>query len=140
MQLAKIGSEGTVDFLSADDAFAYAFTDYAASGMPIQILSFSDGTFHNVTRSFPDRITRDAKQWMKAFTSAAPSHYQDTVGVVAAWAADEEMLGHAGEVARFLSAQGAAGHLNSALSPITSSNEKYVTALTSFLRRHGYLK
>ena len=140
VQLAKIGSEGTVDFLSADDAFAYAFTDYAASGMPIQILSFSDGTFHNVTRSFPDRITRDAKQWMKAFTSAAPSHYQDTVGVVAAWAADEEMLGHAGEVARFLSAQGAAGHLNSAFSPVTSSGEKYVVALQSFLRRHGYTR
>jgi len=30
----------------------------------------------------------------KGFDAAAATHYQDSVGVIAAWAADEDMLGH----------------------------------------------
>jgi len=140
VQLVKLTASDRYDFLSANNDFAYAFTDFAASGMPIEILSFSRGTFHNVTRSFPSLIRKDAAQWMKVFRSQASTHYQDSVGVIAAWAADEDMLGHSGAVAQFLAAQARAGHLNSALSPITPSDQKYVVALQRFLRKHGYLK
>jgi hypothetical protein len=139
VQLVKLGAGGSYDFLSANDVFAYAFTDFAASGLPIEILSFSGDAFHNVTRSFPGLIAKDAKQWMSAFDQQASSHYQDSVGVVAAWAADEDMLGHSASVARFLAHQAQAGHLNSALSPVTSSGRKYVVALQKFLRQNGYL-
>ena len=138
VQIVKLDNSNSVEFLSANDAFAYAFTDYAASGMPIEIEHFSGGSFRNVTRSYRALVARDAKQWIVAFASAAPTHYEDTVGVVAAWAADEDMLGHSGEVARFLAAQAAAGHLNSALSPVMASGEKYVSSLQRFLRQHGY--
>jgi hypothetical protein len=140
VRLATLGAHGSVDFLSANNNFAYAFTDFAASGMPIEIFSFSNGAFHNVTVSFPALIRKDAAQWMSAFRSQASSHYQDSVGLVAAWAADEDMLGHSGGVARFLAAQARAGHLNSALTPITPSDQKYVGALQKFLRKNGYLK
>jgi len=140
VRLVKLGANGNYDFLSANNDFAYAFTDFAASGMPIEIFSFSNGAFHNVTLSFPNLIRSDAGQWMKAFRSQASTHYQDSVGLVAAWAADEDMLGHFAGVARFLTAQAKAGHLNSALNPITPSDQKYVVALQKFLRRHGYLK
>ena len=140
VQLVKLGAGGSIDLLSADDVFAYAFTDFAASGLPIEILSFSRNTFHNVTRSFPRLIAKDANQWMSAFTAQASTHYPDSVGVVAAWAADEDMLGHSAAVASFLAAQAKAGHLNSALSPVASSGEKYVIALQKFLRRQGYRK
>jgi len=83
-------------------------------------------------------VARDAAQWMRAFQSQASSHYQDSVGVVAAWAADEDMLGHSNVVMKFLSAQAAAGHLNSALSPVVASGQKFVVALQRFLRRYGY--
>ena len=139
-RLVKIGHGGSFDFLSADDAFAYAFTDYAASGMPIEILSFSKNSFHNVTRSFPSLIAHDAAQWLAAFDASASSHYQDTVGLVAAWAADQDMLGHSAAVGIFLAAQEKAGHLNSALYPIEPSGHKYVVSLQSFLRKHGYVK
>jgi hypothetical protein len=140
VRLVKLNGSGSYDFLSANNDFAYAFTDFAASGMPIEIFSFSDGAFHNVTLSFPSLIRDDAAQWMKAFRSQASTHYQDSVGLVAAWAADEDMLGHSAGVARFLAAQANAGHLNSALSPITASDQKYVVALQKFLRKHGYFK
>jgi hypothetical protein len=140
VQLVKLGANGSFDLLSADDVFAYAFTDFAASGMPIEILSFSHEAFHNVTRSFPELIAKDANQWMNAFKSQATTHYQDSVGLVAAWSADEDMLGHSNVVARFLATEAKAGHLNSALLPVTSSDQKYVIALQKFLRKHGYLQ
>jgi hypothetical protein len=140
VRLVKLSADGPFDFLSANNDFAYAFTDFAASGMPIQIFGFSRDAFHNVTLSYPTLIRNDAARWMSAFRSQAGTHYQDSVGLVAAWAADEDMLGRSAAVARFLTAQAKLGHLNSALSPITPSDQKYVAALQKFLRKHGYLK
>jgi len=132
------GPGGSSDFLTADDTFAYAFTDFAASGMPVQVLRFSHGSYRDVTRKFPGLIVRDASQWLHAFQSAASSHYTDTVGVVAAWAADEEMLGHDARVRSFLAAQLAAGHLRSGLSPIQPGGAAFVRALEHFLVVHHY--
>ena len=140
VRIVRIGASGTTDFLSADDAFAYAFTDYAASGMPIRILSFSNGAFHDVTRSFPKLVAKDALMWKKAFDASRSGGYQDTVGVVAAWAADEDMLGHFALVGSFLAAQLKAGHLNSALNPVQPGGQRFVTALEKFLVAHHYAK
>ncbi len=137
-RLEKLGAGGSDDFVTANDAFAYEFTDFAASGLPIEILQFSDHSFQNVTRSFPALIAKDAKQWLKAFNEASSSHYSDTVGVVAAWAADEDLLGHTSEVTSFLNQEVKAGRLNSALSPIDASGEKFVLLLQKFLERQGY--
>jgi hypothetical protein len=140
VRLVALGAGGSVDFLSANDFFAYEFTDYGASGEPIEILSFSHNAFRNVTRSYPQLIAKDASQWMNAFRAQASTHYEDSVGVVAAWAADEDMLGHSGAVAQFLAVQAKAGHLHSALSPVTPSGQKFVSALQKFLHKQGYLK
>jgi hypothetical protein len=130
---------GRYEFLTADDSFAYEFTDFAASGLPIQILTFSDRHFSNVTRQYPKLVTRDAARWMKAFNSMAKQHYSDSVGVAAAWAADEELLGHVKLVNSFLAKQVKAGHLNSALSPQEPGGAKFVAKLSKFLRAHGYV-
>ncbi len=136
--LRDLGVGGSGVFVSANDAFAYAFTDYAASGMPLEVVSFSGGAFHNVTRRYPTLIRRDAAMWLRAFNAQSATHYSDTVGLAAAWAADEEMLGQHGAVRSFLSREAAAGHLNSGLSGILPSGERFVSALYVFLRRHGY--
>lgn len=140
VELTRLGGAKNFYFLSADDRFAFAFTDFAASGLPVEILSFAHGRFHDVTRSFPKLIEHDALQWRRAFDASASSHYQDSVGLAAAWAADEDMLGHPGLVKNFLLHETAAGHLNSALNPIQSSGHKFVLALHTFLRRYGYEK
>ena len=137
--LADLDHDGRFEFLSADDTFAYAFTDYAASGLPVEVLAFNRGRFVDVTRRYPGLIRQDAERWLRAFTSQASQHYADTVGVVAAWAADEELLGHAVAVQHFLTAQAAAGHLNSALSPDEPHGRAFVTALERFLRARGYV-
>ncbi len=135
-----VQSDGRWLFETANDAFAYAFTDYAASGAPIQFLSFAGGKFTDVTRSYPAAITKDAAVWMKAFKAQAPK-YTDTTGLVAAWAADEDLLGQSATVAQFLQAQAAAKHLNTPLHSLGGlpQNAKYVTALNKFLKKLGYL-
>jgi hypothetical protein len=128
---------GRHQLLTADDSFAYEFTSFAASGLPIEILTFSRGRFTNVTRRYPKLIARDAAVWLSAFKSTAPS-YQGSTGLIAAWAADEDLLGRSKLVAQYLSQQARAGHLKSGGPGIWPSGKGFVTKLQRFLRAHGY--
>jgi hypothetical protein len=137
--LVDLAHDGTDEFLTADDRFAYAFTDYAASGMPLLVMRFSGGHFRDVTRSYPSRIARDATRWMKAFEQQRHGHYPDTTGIIAAWAADEDALGNHAEVTRFLQHAAAARELNSGLGDQAPQNAGFVAALDRSLRKWGYL-
>jgi hypothetical protein len=57
------------------------------------------------------------------------------VGVIAAWAADEDLLGHTRLVSRYLHRQAAAGHLHSSFG---AGGPRFVAKLQRFLRRRGY--
>ena len=137
-QILDLKHNGRLEFLTADDTFAYEFTDYAASGLPVQILTFANRHFTDVTRSYPGLIAKDAARWMSAFKSMAAQHYEDSVGVIAAWAADEDLLGHTAKVNRFLAKQVKSGHLHSALNP-GEGGKRFVAKLHRFLRSRGYL-
>jgi hypothetical protein len=137
-RIEDLGHDGHFEFLTADDAFAYAFTDFAASGLPLQILTFSGGRFHDVTNRYPALIRKDAATWLKAFKGMAREHYADSVGVIAAWAADEYRLGRRAAANRYLAQQARAGHLKSALGRSVPQGQRFVAALRKFLRRHGY--
>ena len=137
-RLTDLRHDGVQEFQSADDSFAYAFTDYAASGLPLQVLAVRGGRFADVTRAYPRLIAADAALWLHAFRSQAPG-YSDTTGVIAAWAADEDELGHSALVARFLDAQARAGHLRSPLYP-KRDGRRFIAVLDRFLRQHGYLR
>jgi hypothetical protein len=135
-RVVDLRHDGRFEFLTADDSFAYRFTDYAASGLPIEILTFAAGRFTDVTRSYPRLIAKDAAFWLKAYKGMAKEHYSDSVGVIAAWAADEDLLGHARLVSRYLRQQAAAGHLNA---PFGASGTKFVANLQKLLRRRGFV-
>jgi hypothetical protein len=135
--LVDLGHNGRYEFLTADDSFAYEFTDFAASGLPIQILTFSNHQFSDVTRAYPKQIAQDAARWLRAFHSLRHQHFIDSVGIVAAWAADEELLGHRQLVNHFLARQARAGHLNSAAG--LAGGRPFIAHLLRFLRRHSYL-
>ena len=66
----------------------------------------------------------------------ARDHYSDSVGVIAAWAADEDPLGHRQRVSRYLAQQARAGHLNA---PFEAGGRRFIANLQKFLRRRGYL-
>jgi hypothetical protein len=137
--LVDLGHDGRYEFESADDAFAYRFTDFAASGLPVEVIAFSHHRFHDVTARYPTLVAHDAHKWLTAFRANAAQHYSDSVGLAAAWAADEDLLGHTALVTRFLDQQAAAGHLNSALGTLEPNGRAFVVALDRFLRRQGYL-
>jgi hypothetical protein len=138
VQIVDLRNNGRFELLTADDSFAYEFTDFAGSGMPIEILTFSGGHFTDVTRSYPALVARNAALWLKAFKQMAEQHYSDSVGVVAAWAADEDLLGHVKLVNTYLAGQAKLGHLNSALYP-HESGQRFIAKLKRFLRTRGYL-
>jgi hypothetical protein len=132
-QVKDLAGDGHFEFESANDAFAYEFTAFAASGMPIQIFTFSAGKFIDVTRSYPKLIRSDAALWLRLFKR----NIGHGDGVLAAWAADEDMLGNSAKVKRYLLQQLRLHHLGNPGGP---SGRRFVSALQRFLRQQGYLK
>ncbi len=124
--LRDCNHNGRTEFVSANNAFAYEFTDFAESGLPIQIFKFSGLKFVDVTRSYPALISKDASLWWRAYRSDPDS---GRVGLIAAWAADEYNLGRGRAASRTLAAQ-VSDHRVTA---------RFVKRLRSFLKRTGYI-
>jgi hypothetical protein len=131
-RLAAVGPGGRDEFLTADDSFAYAFTDYADSGLPIKIVAFAGGRFTDVTRQHPKLIAADAARYLKAFKH----DLSNGDGLIAAWAADEDNLGHTNLVASTLAKYLKAGELRGGSYP---SAQKFIKALGKLLKKDGYV-
>lgn len=122
---ARIAKEnGHEVFLSGDSAFYCTFTFCYASGLPLQVESFTGDAFHDVTKQYPSLIRSDAAKWLKTYY-AKPSQGE---GVIAAWAADDDNLGLQATVATVLQRQIADKHLT----------VRFVQQLQAFLKKHGY--
>ncbi len=123
-KLEDLSHNGSDELVGSDANFYCHFSACFASGLPIQIFSFTNTVITNVTRQYPAAIAKDAEGWWKAYTQ----HPSQGEGLIAAWAADENELGKSSAVASTLAAQVRARH-------ITTS---FVTQLKAFLRKHGY--
>ena len=121
-------------FISADDRFAYRFAAFAFSGLPLQIWSVASGRFVDVTRRYPSRVAADARRWWRIFRANVRRHLGD--GALAAWAADEELLGRGAAMRAALAAQERLGALrNDGGGP---GGAAFIRALERFLARTGY--
>lgn len=121
-------------FVSGDNAFLGRFASFAASGAPIQIWALSQGAFLDVTRDFPAKIGDDAERWWRTFTA----NYENDEGFLAAWAADELLLGRRTFVRRTLREQLLQDHLRTDRARRVPEGARYIAVLERFLRRHGY--
>ncbi len=119
-------------FLSSDPSFECAFTDCAASGSPLQIWKFSAHKFVDVTRGYKSRIRTDAAFWLHAFKH----QLRNGVGLIAPWAADEELLGHNTLVQTTLTAYAAKHELRAAIGD--STGRRFIRQLNRLLRKLGY--
>jgi hypothetical protein len=137
-RIESLAGDGTKQFVTANDAFAYRFTDFAASGLPVQVLQLNGTTFSDATNSYPALVRKDAAQWLTAYKRMARSGYTDSVGVIAAWAADEGTLGRGAQALTYVKAQARAGHLNTTLAPVEKGGMAFVTRLQAFLKKQGY--
>jgi hypothetical protein len=124
---------------SADDRFDYAFTDYADSASPIQVWQYRTGGLVDTTRSFPGLINSDAAQWWSRYLATRTSKKDDDVrGILAAWAADESLLGDGDAAHTKLLQIAAGGDLDHGSGP--PKGAAYVASLWKFLGSRGYLR
>jgi hypothetical protein len=130
---ASLGRDGdNALIITADNAFAYAFSDYADSGMPIRVLQFQREGFADVTARHPGLVASDASLWWSGFGHDRANG----LGLLAAWVADECVLGQdhaAWETVDHLQAEGRL------VAPAGwPEGATYLKDLKSFLTRHGY--
>jgi hypothetical protein len=124
-------------FRSGDSRVTEAgFTDTADSGTPIQIWRFAKGRFTDVTRAYPKLIRADAARWMRAFNH----HVSNGVGLIAAWAADEDLLGRPALVDTTLKRLAAQHKLRTPLGLPHNSATLFVTQLEKLLHKLGYTR
>lgn len=88
-----LDGDGLPELIHYDSRFAYAFTSYAGSGMPIRIWQYRQGEMTNVTRNYRQQVFDDAYKWWKLYTEAEPG--TDVRGILAAYLADKHLLGEA---------------------------------------------
>ncbi len=136
-RLEPLGPEGQDVFVSVDNRFGYAFTDFADSGLPVQVWALSGAVFVNVTRQYPSLISADVAREWRYFKG---DRHND-VGFFAAWAADEELLGRGALVSQRLSAELRGGRLRVA-APLErlryGAGKRFARSLRIDLRRWGY--
>jgi hypothetical protein len=135
--------KGVPQLLSADDRFAYEYTSFAASGMPVQVWAITpDGSpdhpdaLVNVTQDRPDLVKKDAAQWWKAYTTERGKPDGDVRGVLAAWCADEYRLGQKPACDAALAQALKKGWIKGV--PDWPSNAKYIALVHKDLARWGY--
>jgi hypothetical protein len=123
---------GSAVIVSADGGFLAQFTDYADSAAPLRILTVRSGRQRDVTSSYRTKLRADAGTWRKRFDQRP----QRGLGFLAAWAADEDRLGHDSTVWSTLNDLDAAGKLSGMTG--WPRNQAYITTLKKFLTSRGY--
>ena len=65
--LRDLNADGLPELVSMDDRFAYAFTSYAGSALPVQAWRYRAGHMTDVTRSFPALVRKNAAMLWKDY-------------------------------------------------------------------------
>jgi hypothetical protein len=129
---------GAPVFVTADDRFAYAFTSFAASGLPVEVFAIgAHGVMNDVTQSQLTLVKKDAAQWWHAYTSLRGKSAEDDIrGVLGAWCADEYRLDDKAACDTELASALKKGYLKGP--GIWPQNAKYIAFLHRELAKWGY--
>ena len=122
------------EFVTADARFAYAFAPFGFSGMPVRVLRFTGGAFRDATREHPDTIAADARRWRREYMRYRRGKL--SLGYLAAWVADEDLLGKGADAAAFVRAELHAGRLRSDQG--WPQRSAFIRALERRLKAWGY--
>jgi hypothetical protein len=131
----NVDGRDSVELVSADDRFAYIFTDFADSSFPIKLWHFEHGRVLDVTRAFPGLVGHDAKDLWRTYLERRDKG--DVRGILAAWLADEYLLGRAQQGWGALDAANKRGELVG-IDHVWPSGSRYLRALRAFLVKTGY--
>jgi hypothetical protein len=130
--LADLDHDGRQEIVTRDDRFSYAFASFADSRWPVRILAYRDGKLTVVTKSYPTEVKRDsASLWHEAM--ARGRRQASNQGMMAAWAADQCLLGHCAVAFRSIASLSKTGRVHGELKPAA-----YERKLRAFLKRTAY--
>jgi len=139
-RIVDLDHDGRPELRSADDRLAYVFTAYAASFFPVRIWHFAAGRFLDVTRRYPSVVAADAATLWNEYLRLRRDR-ADVRGVLAAWLADQYLIGREEDGWRRLRAAYRRGELG----PTGElagwpQGQGYLRALKAHLRRLGYAR
>ena len=137
-RLVRLGRRHPFGFLGFDYRFAYAFTDYADSAFPPQLFRYSNGVFVDETRRHPDTIRADARRLLRKYRRNRGR--RDVRGILAAYAADQYLLGRGRAGLRKVNAALRRPDVQRLEASGWPSGRNYVRALRKYLRIWGYIR
>jgi subtilisin-like proprotein convertase family protein len=137
--LRDLDHDGRPEFVTADDRFAYEFTSYAGSVLPIQVRAYDHGVLTDVTSRFPALVRAEANDLRRQYLQYRGNRQDDLRGLLAAWVADEYRLGLGEEAMKQVEAAYRRGELSAPrVDPLWPAGRKYIKALQAFLVKNGY--
>jgi hypothetical protein len=92
-QFKDLNGDGTLEFLSADNAFLYAFDSYAGSFPPTRIYQYKAGKLINATRQYPKVLRAHAWEMYQAFQRTQKEAEFSRNGVLAGYVGQKILLG-----------------------------------------------
>jgi hypothetical protein len=129
--LADLEHDGRQELVTRDNRFSYAFSSFADSRWPVRILRYRQGGMTIVTRQYASEIRRDATAlWHEALSRKKTRSNQ---GVIAAWAADQCMLGRCTQAFTTIDRLSRTGRIRGERTRVA-----YERRLRAFLARTGY--
>jgi hypothetical protein len=134
-RLMNVDQDAEVELVSADARFAYAFSAFAFSAMPVRILALRRGRLVDVTREHPDRIRADRSAWLRRWRANRRYGAEAARGIFAAWAADGYRVDGRAKTLRSLRRRARAGTFGR-----RAVGLRYVRRLDRSLVRWGYAK
>ena len=137
--LRDLDRDARPELVSADDRFAYRFTAYFASFVPVRIWRYEGGRMTDVTRRHRAVVARDAAMLWREYVRLRRQRDVDLRGVLAAFLADKYLLGQQRDGWRRLNAALRRGELRGFGAP-WPAGARYLRALRAFLARAGYAR
>lgn len=125
--------DGREEFWTSDDRFSYRFASFAFSGRPLRVLAYEAGGMRDVTRRFPDAVAQDAAFSWRQYERRR-QYRRERLGLLAAWAADQYLLGRARHAASVIRRERRAGRI----AKRSWNGRPFLRDLQRFLRRLGY--
>jgi hypothetical protein len=137
--LRSLRHDGRTELVTADD-FSYAFSSYADSLSPVEVLDDAGGRWVERTRRYPALVRRDLLAQRARYRDARAAKTSVRTAL-AAYVADLHHLGRHAQARRVLAAALARGELKRR-SPedFGPFGQAYVRVLDRMLRLRGYLR
>jgi hypothetical protein len=139
--LTDVGRDGRSEFVGRNPAFDGRFTFPVSSAGPLQIWRFRRGKLRDVTREFPRLVARDSRKLLRLYEEERKDELRDARGVLAAYLADQYLLGQEREAWRVLERALRRGELGrTGADDGWATGRSYLRDLRTFLREHGYAR